>query len=34
MQCPVCAKDVKTDAGLRKHVMGSLDYGGHAHTPE
>lgn len=34
MHCPVCAKDVKTDAGLRKHAMGSRDYGGHAHTLE
>jgi hypothetical protein len=34
MQCPVCAKDVETDAGLRKHAMGGRGYGGHEHTSE
>ena len=34
MQCPVCSKDVATDAGLRKHAMGSRGYGGHEHTPD
>ena len=32
MQCPVCSKEVKTDAGLRKHAMGGREYGGHAQT--
>jgi hypothetical protein len=32
MQCPVCSKDVKTDAGLRKHAMGGRGAGGHEHT--
>lgn len=34
MECPVCAKEVKTEAGLRKHVMGTRSFGGHEHTFE
>ena len=34
MRCPVCARDVKTDAGLRKHAMGTRGSGGHEHTAE
>jgi hypothetical protein len=34
MQCPVCSKEVKTDAGLRKHAMGNPGFGGHDHSPE
>ena len=29
MQCPLCGKDVQTDQGMRKHLMGTRKYSGH-----